>query len=73
MPETPLARQAPASRTRPVRSGASRDGHIHESPSGHTCWMLATMLSTDAALRVVLDYRTGHGTLPFGPAAAFWV
>jgi ABC-type Na+ efflux pump permease subunit len=34
---------------------------------------LATMLSTDAALYVVLDYRTGHGTLPFGPAAAFWV
>lgn len=34
---------------------------------------LATMLSTDAGLYVLLDYRIGHGTLPLGPAAAFWV
>ena len=34
---------------------------------------LATILSTDAALYVVLDYRIGHGTLPLGAAAAFWV
>jgi hypothetical protein len=34
---------------------------------------LATMLSTDAELYVVLDYRIGHGTLPLGPAAALWV
>jgi len=34
---------------------------------------LATILSTDAALYLVLDYRIGHGTLPLGPAAAFWV
>jgi hypothetical protein len=34
---------------------------------------LATMLSTDAELYVVLDYRMGHGTLPLGPAAALWV
>lgn len=34
---------------------------------------LATMLSTDAGLYVLLDYRIGHGTLPLGSAAAFWV
>ena len=34
---------------------------------------LATILSTDAALYLVLDYRIGHGTLPLGPVAAFWV
>jgi hypothetical protein len=34
---------------------------------------LATMLATDAELYAVLDYRVHHGTLPLGPAAAFWV
>ena len=34
---------------------------------------LASMLSTDAELYVVLDYRIDHGTLPLGPAAALWV
>ena len=34
---------------------------------------LATMLATDVELYVVLDYLVHHGTLPLGPAAAFWV
>jgi hypothetical protein len=34
---------------------------------------LATMLLTDAQLYLVLDYRVGHGTLPLGRTAAFWV
>jgi MYXO-CTERM domain-containing protein len=34
---------------------------------------LATMLGNDAELYLVLDYRIHHGTLPLGPAAAFWV
>jgi MYXO-CTERM domain-containing protein len=34
---------------------------------------LASMLITDVELYVVLDYRIHHGTLPLGPAAAFWV
>ncbi len=34
---------------------------------------LATMLLTNAELYLVLDYRVGHGTLPLGRTAAFWV
>jgi hypothetical protein len=50
----------------------------NRQPSNPIGWLLlgsglATMLSTDAGLYVLLDYRTGHGTLPLGPAAAFWV
>jgi hypothetical protein len=33
---------------------------------------LATALLTDAKLYAVLDYRMHHGSLPFGPLAAFW-
>jgi hypothetical protein len=50
----------------------------NRQPSNPIGWLLlgsglATMLSTDAGLYVLLDYRIGHGTLPLGPAAAFWV
>ena len=33
---------------------------------------LTSMLGTDAELYLVLDYRLHHGTLPLGPAAAFY-
>ena len=33
---------------------------------------LAVMVTTNAELYVVLDYGLHHGTLPLGPAAAFW-
>jgi len=50
----------------------------NRQPSNPIGWLLlgrglATMLSTDAGLYVLLDYRIGHGTLPLGPTAAFWV
>jgi hypothetical protein len=33
---------------------------------------IAAALATDAGLYTVLSYRSGHGGLPLGPAAAFW-
>ena len=50
-------------------------GRLPRNPIG---WLLvgsglATLLLIDAELYLVLDYHVDHGTLPLGPAAAFWV
>ena len=34
---------------------------------------VATALASDARLYLVLDYRLGHSSLPFGTVAVFWV